>query len=61
MLDEAGVEIDARVQLVGFDPFVGGVGLRDVAWAEDDHLFHLLEKSHAVGAVGHCGGLAAAR
>ena len=41
VLDEAGVEIDACVQLIGFDPFVGGVGLRNVAWAEDDHLFHL--------------------
>ena len=61
MLNEASVEIDAGAQLVGFDPFVGGVGLRNVAWAEDDHLFHLLDKSHAVGAVSHCGGFAAAR
>ena len=36
------------------------MGLRDIARAEHDHLFHLLDKSHTVRTVGDRGGFALA-
>ena len=60
MVDEAGVEIDSLVELVQFDPLVDGMGLGDVAGADDDHLFHLLGIGHSVGTIGHGAGFALA-